>query len=168
MKVIEKPIDIVEASKNELQAGSSMTHNPQRRSFFRNSIAIAGGASALGVSAVASGQALPVPESNRQMGRSIPPEEYGLPSKFEAQVKRRRSDILVNRQNFSDWSMTPLQSQPGITTPNGLFFERHHNGVPDINPDTHVLALHGMVRKPLKLSMSDLMRYPSVSKFYFM
>jgi sulfane dehydrogenase subunit SoxC len=75
---------------------------------------------------------------------------------------------LVNKQNWSDWSMTPLQHQLGIVTPNGLFFERHHAGVPDIDPDKHQLVIHGLVKQPLKFSMSDLMRYPSVSKFYFL
>jgi sulfane dehydrogenase subunit SoxC len=91
-----------------------------------------------------------------------------MPSKFESQVSRRRTDVFVNRQNWSDWSMTPLQDQLGIITPNGLFFERHHAGVPDIDPDKHTLVIHGMVKQPLKFSMSDLMRYPSVSKFYFL
>ena len=160
---------LVRESRSELQAGKSVTHNPKRRSFLKNSVAMAGGAGALGVASVgAEAAALAVPESNKQMGRPLPVDEYGMPSKFEAKVKRRRSDVLVNKQNFSDWSMTPLQSTPGIVTPNGLFYERHHNGVPDINPDTHVLAIHGMVRKPLQLTMADLMRYPAVSKFYFM
>jgi sulfane dehydrogenase subunit SoxC len=111
---------------------------------------------------------LPVPESNKTMGAPIPEAEYGLPIEFEAHVKRRRSDVFVNRQNFSDWSMTPLQAQVGITTPNGLFFERHHNGVPKIDPEQHRLAIHGLVERPLVFTMNDLMRYPSVSRFHFM
>jgi sulfane dehydrogenase subunit SoxC len=141
----------------------------ERRSFLRNGAALAGATvvSAAGVTAART-QPLEVPPSGKEMGRIIEPEAYGMPSKFEAQVKRRRSDVLVNRQNWSDWSMTPLQHQLGIVTPNGLFFERHHAGVPDINPDQHQLVIHGMVKQPLKFSMSDLMRYPSVSKFYFL
>ena len=172
IKTVERMQQIVRASMEEVQAKSSMTHSApekDRRSFLRNTVAMAGSVGALGVASTgANAQALAIPESNKQMGRPLPPEEYGMPSKYEAKVKRRRTDVLVNRQNFSDWSMTPLQSTPGIITPNGLFYERHHNGVPDINPDNHVLAIHGMVRKPLQLSMSDLMRYPAVSKFYFM
>lgn len=168
MRQQDKLKDVVDASRSELQARSSMTHDSARRSFLRSSLAVAGGATALGGAGAAAAQALPVPETNKQMGRPIPAEEYGMPSKYEAHVKRRRTDVFVNRQNYSDWSMTPLQQQPGITTPNGLIYERHHNGVPDIDPDKHMLVIHGMVRKPLKLSMSDLMRYPSVSKFYFM
>lgn len=159
---------VIEASKSELQARSSMTHDSGRRSFLRNSLAVAGGVGAAGAGATAAAEALQVADYSKQMGRPIPADEYGMPSKYEARVKRRRSDVLVNKQNFSDWSMTPLHQQHGITTPNGLIYERHHNGVPDIDPDKHFLVIHGMVRKPLKLSMSDLMRYPSVSKFYFM
>ena len=91
-----------------------------------------------------------------------------MPSKFESNVRRRRTDVLKNRQNFSDWSMTPLADQHGIITPNGLIYERHHNGTPDIDPAKHRLVIHGMVKQPLEFSMDDLLRYPSVSKFYFM
>ena len=90
-----------------------------------------------------------------------------MPSKFEAHVKRRRTDVFKNRQNWSDWSMTPLQHQPGIITPNGLIFERHHAGTPDIDPDRHRLVIHGMVKQPLEFAMDDLTRYPSVSRFHF-
>src|SRR5262245_40499303 len=92
-----------------------------------------------GAFAAMSAQAAPltIQESSKEHGRPIEPTGYGLPSKYEASVVRRRTDVLVNRQNFSDWSMTPLAQQHGILTPNGLFFERHHNGVPDIDPKTH-------------------------------
>jgi sulfane dehydrogenase subunit SoxC len=148
------------------------TSSPQsqaRRSFLRRGAAWAGAtvASATGIAA-AGAQRLEIPQSNLEMGRIIEPTAYGMPSKFESQVARRRSDVLVNKQNWSDWSMTPLQHQLGIVTPNGLFFERHHAGVPDIDPDKHQLVIHGLVKQPLKFSMSDLMRYPSVSKFYFL
>ena len=149
-----------------LANGVSVT---DRRGFLRNSALLAGATafSAAGTGA-ARAQKLEVPQTEKEMGRIIEPESYGAPSKFEAHVKRRRTDVLVNKQNWSDWSMTPLQSQLGIVTPNGLFFERHHAGVPDINPDQHTLVVHGMVKQPLKFSMSDLMRYPSVSKFHFL
>lgn len=159
---------LVKRAEEQIQASSSMTHNA-RRNFLRKSAAVAGGVGSLGLlGANAASAALPIPKSNQEMGRPIPEEEYGMPSRYEAHVKRRRTDVLKNKQNFSDWSMTPLQDQHGIVTPNGLFYERHHNGVPDINPDEHLLVIHGLVNRPLKFSMSDLMRYPSVSRFYFM
>lgn len=154
----------------ELAAGGSVTHDPGRRRWLAGSTAAAGGVvAAAGLAAGrAVGAELGVPESNRQMGRTIPDSEYGLPSRHEAHVKRRRSDVLINRQNASDWSMTPLHQQPGTITPNGLIYERHHNGVPDIDPERHRFAIHGMVRQPLVFTMADLVRYPSVSRFYFM
>lgn len=159
---------LVKAAGEQIQAGSSITHN-KRRNFLRKSVAVAGSGVGLGLlGSNASAASLPVPGSNQQMGRPIPETEYGMPSKHEAHVKRRRTDVLKNKQNQSDWSMTPLQHQHGIVTPNGLVYERHHNGVPDIDPDQHVFVIHGLVNRPLKFSMSDLMRYPSVSKFYFM
>lgn len=140
-----------------------------RRAFLRKSMAMAGTALTSGAVGTSVAQAaLPIPESNRDFGRPIPQTLYGMPSKYEAHVFRERTSVLKNRQNYSDWSMTPLQHQHGIVTPNGLVFERHHAGTPDIDPDTHRLVIHGMVRQPLQFTMSDLMRYPSVSRFYFL
>ena len=142
-----------------------MASNTGRRNFIRKTAALTGGAFAAGGAARAA--PLPVPPSKREPGRVIEETAYGMPSKFEAHVKRRRTDVLKNRQNLSDWSMTPLQHQPGIITPNGLIFERHHAGTPDIDPKTHRLVIHGMVKQPLEFSMEDLRRYPSVSRFHF-
>jgi len=141
--------------------------NASRRNFLRRTGTLAGGAFATGVS-LADAAPLAIPESNQGFGKPIPEDDYGVPSKFESHVRRRRTDVLKNRQNFSDWSMTPLQYQYGIITPNGLIYERHHNGTPDIDPAKHRLVLHGMVRQPLEYTMDDLLRYPAVSKFYFL
>lgn len=139
-----------------------------RRTFFRRSAAVAGGALAAGgLASAARGAPLPIQPSAQEMGRPIEPAVYGMPSKFEKNFARRRTDVFVNRQNWSDWSMTPLQSQHGVVTPNGVIFERHHAGTPDIDPAQHRLVIHGMVRQPLQFTMDDLLRYPSVSKFYF-
>lgn len=138
----------------------------RRRDFLRQAAALAGGGT-LAAAGGAQAAALAVPESNRSVGRPIDAKAYGMPSKFEAHVTRNRTDVFKNRQNFSDWSMTPLQHQPGIITPNGLVFERHHAGTPDIDPATHKLVIHGMVRQPLSFSMEDIRRYPSVSRFHF-
>jgi sulfane dehydrogenase subunit SoxC len=151
-------------------SAEDLTHhldNASRRNFLRRTSTLASGALATSVS-LAHADPLTIPESNKAFGKPIAEDDYGVPSKFEAHVRRRRSDVLKNRQNFSDWSMTPLQHQHGIITPNGLIYERHHNGTPDIDPAKHKLVIHGMVRQPLEFTMDDLMRYPSVSKFYFM
>src|SRR5207247_37603 len=140
-----------------------------RRSFLRTSALIAGTALAgAGMTRSAAAAPLEIPPTARGMGRPIPPTASGVPSRFEGHVARRRTDVFVNRQNWSDWSMTPLQHQHGIVTPNGLIFERHHAGVPDVDPSTHKLAIHGMVKQPLRFTMNDLLRYPAVSKFHFL
>jgi len=123
---------------------------------------------AAGTSLSAHAAKLDVPESNKEMGREMELKAYGMPSKYEAHVTRNRSDVLVNKQKWSDWSMTPIQNQIGIITPNGLVYERHHAGVPDIDPAKHMLVLHGMVKQPMKFSMDDILRLPAVSKFHFM
>jgi sulfane dehydrogenase subunit SoxC len=66
------------------------------------------------------------------------------------------------------WSGTPLQALHGIITPNGLHFERHHGGVPSVNPDYHRLIVHGLVERPLVFTMADLLRFPSVSRIHFL
>ena len=139
-----------------------------RRGFLRDGLAAAGVAAIGAAAGSAPAEPLAVPDSNRNFGRPIPADDYGVPSKYEANVRRRRSDVLVNKQNFSDWSMTPLAQQQGIVTPNGLFFERHHAGVPDIDPDKHRLIIHGIVKQPLEFTIDSLMRYPAVSRFHFL
>lgn len=83
---------------------------------------------------------------------------YGKPSKHEARVLRA---IGANRDvpgNGVSW--TPLEALEGIITPSGLHFERHHNGVPQIDPSAHRLVIHGAVKQPLKFSVEALLRYP--------
>lgn len=100
-------------------------------------------------------------EPGRPVGRG-----YGTPSPFEENVIRRPTDSTPTM--LSSWSFTPLQDLHGIITPNGLVFERHHAGVPEIDPDEHRLMIHGLVERPLVLSMEDLMRFPSVSRIHFL
>jgi sulfane dehydrogenase subunit SoxC len=91
---------------------------------------------------------------------------YGVPSEFEKDVVR--TPTALTPTNLSSWSFTPLQSMHGTITPNGLFYERHHNGVPTIDPDQHRLLVHGLVDRPLVFTMDDLMRFPSISRIYFL
>jgi len=88
---------------------------------------------------------------------------YGSRSQFETEVRWR----FPTATKESSWTMTPLEAGNGIVTPSGLHFERHHGGIPNINPATHSLIVHGMVDAPKKYSMEDLKRFPSVSRFHF-
>ena len=60
--------------------------------------------------------------------------------------------------NFN--SLTPLQDLHGIITPSSLHFERHHNGVPAIDPARHRLLVHGLVERPLIFTVKELERFP--------
>lgn len=64
-------------------------------------------------------------------------------------------------------SKTPLGKLVGSITPTDLHYERSHAGVPDIDPKQHRLLIHGMVRKPLVLTVDDLQAMPSVSRIHF-
>ncbi len=96
----------------------------------------------------------------------MPMRAYGERSAHEAQVQR-----LVNAQpgtTGSGGSRTPIEALEGIITPSSLHFERHHSGVPDIDPDQHQLLIHGLVDRPLIFSMDALARYPLVSAIQFL
>jgi sulfane dehydrogenase subunit SoxC len=93
--------------------------------------------------------------------------EYGAPAKYESKVTR----TFIRSQpgtTGSGASRTPLESLEGMITPSGLHFERHHNGVPDIDPAAHRLMLHGMVKRPLIFTVDTLLRYPMVSRIHFL
>ena len=62
---------------------------------------------------------------------------------------------------------TPLQDSHGMITPSGLHFERHHAGIPDIDPAEHKLMIHGMVERPLVFTVDEIRRLPSVSQIHF-
>lgn len=64
-------------------------------------------------------------------------------------------------------SRTPLQDLYGTITPSGLHFERHHGGVPIIDPEKYELLIHGMVDKPLVFTLAALKRFPSVTRTCF-
>mgnify|MGYP003984858337 CR=1 FL=1 len=64
-------------------------------------------------------------------------------------------------------SFTPLHELHGTITPSDLHFERHHGGIPRLDPTQHELVIHGMVAQPLKFTLGDLKRFPSVTRTCF-
>ena len=56
----------------------------------------------------------------------------------------------------------------GSITPSGLHFERHHAGIPDIDPFQHRLMVHGMVRAPRMFTMDDIRRMPRRNVVHFL
>ncbi len=151
------------------EALSHSANTAQRRLFLRRALALGGGlAAATGGRAEDLSRNLPpnVPEWQTSLGAPILAEPYGVPSKYEANVRRRESPGLT-RTPQSSVAFTPLQNLFGIITPSGLHFERHHAGVPLIDPHQHRLMVHGMVAKPTIFTMDDITRFPSVSRIHF-
>jgi len=101
-------------------------------------------------------------ETPHELGAPLRP--YGERSPFE-KAMRVRSDPTGPVQAGS--VLTPLQDLYGIITPSSLHFERNHAGVPDIDPDKHELLIHGLVDRPLVLTLADLKRLSSVSRILF-
>jgi sulfane dehydrogenase subunit SoxC len=141
-----------------------------RRSFLRASAAAVGGVLlGNGSGASAADQASPPaePEWSQFMGAGVVDRPYGKPSDFEKDVIRRDVPWLTATKE-SSVSFSPLQNLQGIITPNGLFFERHHAGRVDADPQQHRLLIHGLVERPLVLTMDDIVRFPSVSRIHFL
>ena len=110
-----------------------------------------------------------IPEWQTRPGAAVMSPPYGLPSKFEAGVIRReRSGGSAYPTAQAAISLTPLQDLDGIITPNGLHYERHHAGVPAIDPGEHRLIVHGLVERPMIFTMDDIRRFPQVSRIHFL
>lgn len=145
-----------------------------RRQFIGTGTAVVGGVAAAAVSSSASlaqgansGENIPpnVPEWMKQPGADTGSQPYGTPSPFEKQVIRQLQ--VGMKQYTSSWSRTPLEELDGIITPNGLFYERHHGGIPEIDPAQHRLMIHGLVDKPTIFTMDDIRRFPSDTRIHF-
>ena len=141
-----------------------------RRRFLGLAAASAGGAVASGLGSAKAAETPAAPpaeyEWSQMLGPGVVDRPYGVPSEHEAGVIRRNVPWLTAGTE-SSISFSPIQHLTGIITPNGLFFERYHAGRVDVNPDAHRLMVHGLVERPLLLTMNDIVRYPSVSHIHF-
>ena len=89
-----------------------------------------------------------------------PSDSLGTRSPFETP---RLSPVNVT--SGSTW--TPHHQLHGTITPADLHFQRHHNGIPAIDPAKHTLTIHGLVERPLEFTLDELKRFPSVTRTYF-
>ncbi len=146
-----------------------------RRRFLGAGTAVLGGAAAVGLSpSAARAETAPpdpngppnVPEWMKRPGADVGSEAYGTPSPFEKAVVRNVPKGA--KQYVSASSRTPLQELDGIITPNGVFYERHHGGIPTIDPAQHRVMIHGLVERPTIFTMEDIRRYPSESRVHFL
>ena len=90
----------------------------------------------------------------------IPPGPYGERSPYEQAVRWTRQ----SRTPETGSSFTPLADSVGALTPSSLHYERHHSGIPATDPASHRLVIHGMVDRPLSLSVPDIRRLPAISR----
>ncbi len=138
-----------------------------RRKLFRLGSAAAAGA-LLATSKAGAEEAAPPADNpwSQTMGAGVVDRPYGVPAEGEVGVIRRNVPWLTAGTE-SSVSFSPIQDLQGIITPNGLFFERYHAGRTDVERAQHRLMIHGLVERPIVLTMDDILRFPSVSRIHF-
>jgi sulfane dehydrogenase subunit SoxC len=115
------------------------------------------GAAAVGGGLLAPHKAMAL-ETPGSLGTPLGP--YGERSPYEKAVRWTRQSKTPETGS----SFTPLADSVGTLTPSSLHYERHHSGIPSIDPAKHRLVIHGMVDRPLSLSVAEIRRLPSVSR----
>jgi sulfane dehydrogenase subunit SoxC len=90
---------------------------------------------------------------------------YGGRARFEKAAK-----VKVPPDMPDEWgaSLTPLDETLGIITPSALHFEVSRGGIPEIDPGGHRLLIHGMVDRPVVLTLEEIRRLPSISRIVFL
>ena len=154
----DEPVNKILKDRFSSEVGMTVQHKepPTRRAF------LVGATSVLGLTAASVllrprfTQALDLPEDPTKTPGALA-RPYGARSPFEQ----------AQRLTKSQRSRSPLQDLHGVITPSSLHFERHHNGVPLIDPARHRLLVHGLVQHPLMFSMDDLKRFPATSRIAF-
>lgn len=145
---------------NDMEAGNGLL---SRRWFLKT-----GGAGLTGM------LILPVTASTRKTHEKevwtthsgTPPSAYGSQSKH---ASLRREHVRAHPfGSAAGASSTPLESLNGTITPNSLHFERHHSGIPDIDPTKHSLTIYGDVKRQRQFAYEDLFAYPLESHTYFL
>jgi sulfane dehydrogenase subunit SoxC len=138
---------------DDLVAGNGLLH---RRTLLRGGVLAGAAGAGLSIAHAAESIGADAPEWMKKPGRTF--NAYGMPSHWQDKVQR--TFAAAPPRAGTGVSRTPIHLLEGTLTPNGLHFERHHNGVPDIDPAKHELVIHGLVRRPLAFSVDSLMRYP--------
>ena len=104
------------------------------------------------------------PAEPRALG--APVSGYGARARFENASRFFNQNTKVPLEEAA--SRTPLHETYGILTPSSLHFERHHAGVPELDPTQHTLTIHGLVDRPLVFTVAELKQLPSISRIYFL
>jgi sulfane dehydrogenase subunit SoxC len=140
-----------------------------RRDFFKRTAAL--GVTALAGTSLAASQddhaIMHHPEWGQKWGDPVTKNRYGIPSAYEHNNTRRNTKLLASGNYRASIAVTPIHESEGIITPNGLFFSRSHGGTAHIDPKEFRLMIHGLVEKPIVLTLDQLKRYPSVTRTHF-
>ena len=135
---------------------------PERRRFLKRGLALGAALATAGHATPSLAQPAP-DDTSKLLGGPVRP--YGDRSRFE-QASRERSPF--SKTDEVGGTRTPLGDTLGIITPSALHFEVHRSGVPDIDPRKHRLLIHGMVDRPVMLTMEEIRRLPSMSRILFL
>ena len=145
---------------------------PARREFLKSGAALAGGFT-LGGAASLSGQ---TPASD-QAHHSPPMIKEGKDQIAYGERSSHVTSVRIahgGRPSPDNWGLTfhvaaPLQDSVGVITPSSLHYMGTTRGsfLPDVDPREHRLMIHGLVDRPLTLTMEDLKRLPSVTRLHF-
>lgn len=154
----------IEQELGEPVAGGGLLH---RRAFLQGGVAFAGVVTAAAAK-VNGAEAAPTIGADSPYWMTRPGKAftaYGIPARSEDSVRRTFS-LVANREGTGT-SRTPWHLLNGSITPSGLHFERHHNGVPDVDVTKHTLLIHGLVQRPLVFTVAALHRYPMETHIHF-
>src|SRR2546430_5305806 len=130
---------------------------------------LAGAAGALGSDALRRAGLAQTPDpSSRVPPPPDPTKVPGQPTSALGQRSPFERPRRIPSGNGQGISLTPLQDLCGIVTPADLHFERHHAGVPAVDPHRYKLLIHGMVERPMVFDLAALKRFPAVSALHFL
>jgi sulfane dehydrogenase subunit SoxC len=140
-----------------------------RRSLIAGAAAAAGGA-ILGDLTDAGAQQQAAPRPAAPPPPVAPADPSKVPGAPTTPVGSRSPFVNPQRTptgEITGTAFTPLQDLSGTLTPADLHFTRIHAGVPTIDPAKHTLLIHGLVDRPIELSLADLKRFPAVTRMHF-
>ena len=126
---------------SQRSSGSSI---PDKGKFTRRTV-LTSAAASLGA-VIATGDADAAQESMAAAEASG--DERRLVSGLGQRSPHEKPRRLVGNVLPNSASKTPLQDLDGFITPSDLHYERHHSGVPSINPDEYTLRVEGLVERP--------------------
>ncbi|MGH7655776.1 MAG: sulfite dehydrogenase [Gemmatimonadaceae bacterium] len=161
---------------SEVDDESSRPDAISRRDLLAGAAGAVGGAVLAGLPSLAVAQqgakgaakaALPAPANPLPPIPDDPTKVVGTPT---AAVGTRSRFVVAVRSPaglITGSSFTPLQDLTGTITPADLHFERHHAGIPQIDPARHSLMIHGLVDHPTMFSVDDIKRFPQVTRVHF-